>query len=128
MGADETPEVAVARTVTEETAALIHGDVVGEVDGLVWEDASGFDIVCVTILGHQIAVPVEHGGWREGRAVELDIDMEQVAGAPQLRELQAMGGSTAVDRVGEHFSMNLTGPPPGPDPQPLPPWWPAEDE
>jgi hypothetical protein len=123
METDGSEEIAFVEAVSEETAAVIDGDVVGEVDGLIWEDASGVDIVCITIGTSQVAAPVNHGEWRTGGWVVLGFDAETLEEAPQLTRLIASGGANAVEEVATHFSLGLTGPPPGPDPQPLPPWW-----
>ncbi len=122
MGEDATPEAHVAEVAGVDVAALVNGEFVGDVDGLVWEDASGCDIVSITFRGDHVVVPVNHGEWRTSHVV-LDFDIEQVALAPRLLDLQAGGGDGAVGLVGTYFDLNLTGPPPGPDPQPLPPWW-----
>jgi hypothetical protein len=123
MHSDEAPDVPIAESVSDDTTATIGGSVIGEVDGLLWEDASGLDIVCVTIDVGQVAVPVEHEEWRGGGLVELAYDEIQVMDAPLLGQLQHLSASDAIEQVAEHYSVSLGGPPPGPDPQPLPPWW-----
>ena len=125
MDRDDTPEVSVAEPATEDTSATVDGAVIGEVDGLLWEDVSGVDIVCVTVgVGH-FAVPVDHGQWRGGDDVALGYDETLVRPAPQLGYLQHLAPAQAVEQVADHYAVDLGGPPPGPDPQPLPPWWSA---
>lgn len=123
MGDHESREVPVAEAATEETSAMVGGMVIGEVDGLLWEDTSGVDIVSITIRGEQLAVPVDRGEWREGGVLTLEFAMEQVMQAPALDFLSQLRSSEVIERVAEHFSVSLGGPPPGPDPQLVPPWW-----
>ena len=123
MHSDETPEVTLAEPATEDTSATFEGGVIGHVDGLVWEDTTGVDIICVTIDVGQVAVPVGHDEWRGGGVVELDYNETQVGYAPLLDRLQHLEPTAAIEVVADHYSLNLAGPPPGPDPQPLPPWW-----
>lgn len=123
MDDQEEPRIPVAETVHEDTAATLDGAVIGEVDGLLWHDASGVDIVSVTIDVGQIAVPVDHNEWRGGGAVELAYDEIRLEGAPLLDHLTKLSADQAIEEIGDHYALNLGGPPPGPDPQPLPPWW-----
>jgi hypothetical protein len=126
MHRDHPPEIPVAESAGEDTPATIDGTVIGEVDGLLWEDSSGVDIVSITIDVGQVAVPVDRGGWRGGGIVEIWYDETQVRDAPQLGDLQHLAPDDAISQISEHYSVNLGGPPPGPDPQPLPPWWDTE--
>jgi hypothetical protein len=123
MDSSETPEVPLAEPAQEGTSATYEGDVVGTIDGLVWEDTTGVDIVCVTIDVGQVVVPVVHDEWRSGGIVELGFDQAQVEYAPSLDRLQHLAPMDAIDVVADHYALDLGGPPPGPDPQPLPPWW-----
>ncbi|AXT85760.1 hypothetical protein C6I20_11555 [Aeromicrobium sp. A1-2] len=128
MRGDKHPETPVAESTVEETPATAAGIVIGEVDGLLWEDTSGVDIVSVTIVTGQVAVPVDRGRWRSGGIVELGYEVTQVEQAPSLNHLRDLSLRQTVEQVAEYYAVALGGPPPGPDPQPLPPWWIAEDE
>lgn len=128
MPTSDEPEISVAVSPADETAAAIDGAIVGELDGLLWEDSTGVDIVSVTIEWGQVAVPVEHGDWLNGGVVELGCDEEQLRDAPLLNHLQHLSASATIEQIAEHYSLNLGGPPPGPDPQPLPPWWGSIEE
>lgn len=123
MASDESREVPVAESAAEDTSATVEGNVIGEVDGLLWEDSSGVDIVCITIDVGQVAVPVDHGEWRGGGNVELGYDEVRIKRAPLLGHLQDLSPRDVIEEIGQHYSVDLGGPPPGPDPQPLPPWW-----
>lgn len=127
MNSDDASGVPIAESVADDTAATISGTLIGEIDGLVWEDASGLDIICVSIDVGQVVVPVDHDDWRGGGLIELPYDELQVGHAPLLGDLRHMLASDAIEQVAEHYSVNLGGPPPGPDPQPLPPWWDTGD-
>ena len=128
MGDYESSEVPVAEAAAEDVSAMVGDMVIGEVDGLVWEDTSGVDIVSIRIHGDQVAVPVDHAEWRGGGVVAIEFDMDQVMRAPALDLLRQLRPSEVIERVAEHYSVNLGGPPPGPDPQPLPPWWDPEGD
>jgi hypothetical protein len=128
MASDEQPDVPVAESATDEVSATVDGDVIGDIDGLLWEDASGVDIVSITIEVGQVAVPVDHGEWRGGGNIELAYDEAQVLRAPLLHHLQHLSSDDAIEQIAEHYSVDLGGPPPGPDPQPLPPWWNAGEQ
>jgi hypothetical protein len=123
MDSDETPEVTLAEPAPDDTSATFEGDVVGKIEGLVWQDSTGVDIVCVLIDVDHVAVPVAHDEWRGGGLVELGYDEVQIRGAPLLDQLQHLESAEAIEQVADHYVLGLNGPPPGPDPQPLPPWW-----
>ena len=125
MRGKKRPDIPVAESPEAEASATIDGIVIGEVDGLLWEDATGVDIVSVTIGIGQVAVPVDRGEWRTGGHVELGFDEGQVERAPLLDRLRLQSPRQTIEEVGDHYSIDLGGPPPGPDPQPLPPWWDA---
>jgi hypothetical protein len=120
---DGSNEVEVSRTDAETTQATVGGEAIGEVDDLLWEDASGAYVVSVTIADSRIAVPVDRAEWRRGGDIELDFSYETLVGAPRIRDLSSAHGPNAVELLAEYFAINLTGPPPGPSPIPLPPWW-----
>ena len=123
MSHREQPEVPIAESVEDETSATVDGLIVGEVDGLVWHDISGVDIVSVTTEEGQVAVPVVQDQWRGGGVVELAYDETLVTHGPYLFELSQLSADAVIGEIREHYSVDLGGPPPGPDPQPLPPWW-----
>jgi hypothetical protein len=116
-------DVPIAEPSPEPVELVVQGEVVGGVDGLVWSDASGLEILSITIGGSQIAVPFVSGQWRDHSQLDLSIDPVVLESAPRLIELREVGGSRAIEIVGDHYSINLAGPPPGPNPGPLPPWW-----
>lgn len=118
-------DIELAEDLAEPPDALASGSVVGKVLGLIWCDISGFDVVSVTVQDENIAVPVESDTWRDVRAVELKFGSATLADAPRVQDLEATGGVGAVELVSDHFSMPLSGPPPGPPTTPLPPWWPT---
>ncbi|MDQ4052902.1 MAG: hypothetical protein M3237_09395 [Actinomycetota bacterium] len=128
MHSDETPEIPIAEHVLDDTSATVDGAVIGAIDGLLWEDTSGVDIVCVTIDAGQVAVPVDHDEWRVSGVVELRYDETMVKDAPPLGLLQHLASTDVIEQIADHYSVNLGGPPPGPDPQPLPPWWSAGED
>ena len=119
MGADEDPNIELAETVKRSKPAIVAGVIVGRVRGLIWHDESGFDILSVEIKERHIAVPVEEGEWRKSAAVSFDA-LETLKRAPTLRQLH--DSEDAVGLVADHFSVGLSGPPPGPDPGTVPPW------
>ena len=107
----------------EPMDAIASGTTVGKVEGLIWSDMSGLDIVSVIVHGSHVAVPVEGDTWRDAPVVDLKISQGMLSEAPEVRDLEATGGVNAVELVSRHFSMPLSGPPPGPTPGRLPPWW-----
>jgi hypothetical protein len=113
----------LAENLPEPAAAIASGTTVGQVEGLIWSDATGIDVVCVEIAGAYVAVPIETDTWRDVHVVDLNMSPAAVNGAPRVEDLEASGGMAAVEMVSYHFSMSLSGPPPGPSPSPLPPWW-----
>jgi hypothetical protein len=126
-GMDSHPgDVPIAEPYEQSVDLVVQGEVVGEVDGLVWSDASGVEVVSITFEDSQIAVPCEPGEWRGQDRLDLAIDRSLLEDAPRLSDLRDVGGSRAIELVGDHFSVNLAGPPPGPNPGPLPPWWDKE--
>jgi hypothetical protein len=90
---------------------------IGQVSGVVWEDAAGFQVVAVG----EVVIPVKAEEPREKVVVEYST--AQVQSGPLLNELAEYGGEAAVEMISEHYNVPLSGPPPGPSPQPLPPWW-----
>jgi hypothetical protein len=118
------PAEDLAEMSDEGSYATIGSEVVGSVDGLVWQDASGFDVIAVHVEGADVAVPVEHGSWRRDWNIEIDVGWDAITSAPKMNELKEMGGDAAVNVIGEHYDLALNGPPPGPGTTPLPPWWP----
>lgn len=120
--------VPIAQPSENNVDLVVHGEVVGGVDGLVWADATGLEVISVTIAGNQIAVPFVPAEWRNHSQLEITVEPDVLYNAPRLRDLQDAGGSRAIDMVGDHYSINLVGPPPGPNPGPLPPWWNARGD
>jgi len=113
----------LAENLAQPTAAALDGSVVGVVQGLIWSDASGFDVLSVDVRDVHVAVPVESDTWRDADVVELAVSAADLTYAPAVQELETAGGIRAVELVADHFSMPLAGPPPGPPTGPLPPWW-----
>jgi hypothetical protein len=116
-------DIELAEDLAEPPDALAGGSRVGTVNGLIWCDHSGFDVVSVYTHNVHVAVPIESNAWRGVTAVELNFSGKMLASAPRVRDLEATGGIGAVEIVANHFSMPLNGPPPGPTTSPLPPWW-----
>jgi hypothetical protein len=118
------PAEDLAEPSDEASYATIGSKVVGPIDGLLWRDASGFDVIAVHVEGADVAVPVERERWRLHHAIEIDVGWGAVISAPRVSELKELGGEAAVNLIGEHYDLALNGPPPGPGTTPLPPWWP----
>jgi hypothetical protein len=94
---------------------------VGRVSSVLWRDASGFYIVAVGEHEFAVAVPVKASEWA-GKIVVAHT-AEQVLRGPLLQQLAARGGEEAIKLVSRHYNIPLSGPPPGPGTQKLPPWW-----
>jgi hypothetical protein len=94
---------------------------VGRVSSVLWRDASGFHVVTVGEHESAVAVPVKASEW-VGKIV-VAYTAEQVRGGPLLQQLAAHGGEEAIKLVSRHYNVPLSGPPPGPGTQKLPPWW-----
>jgi hypothetical protein len=116
-------DLELAEGLTEPPDAMASGSIVGTVRGLIWSDSSGVDVVSVAVQDAHVAVPVESDTWRDVNVVELKISLAMLTDAPRVQDLEATGGTRAVELVSDHFSMPLSGPPPGPTSVPLPPWW-----
>lgn len=123
MASNENDNIELTEDMGEPPDALASGSIVGTVNGLIWSDDSGFDVVSVEMQGNHVAVPIETNAWRDATVVELNFSGNMLAGAPRIQDLEAAGGTRAVELVSNHFSMPLAGPPPGPTTGPLPPWW-----
>ena len=119
-------DLGLAEDLAEPPDAIANGSVVGKVDGLIWCDISGVDVVSVAVQDEHVAVPVESDSWRDVHFVELKFNPAKLIGAPRVQDLEATGGMRAVELVSNHFSMPLSGPPPGPPTGGLPPWWPPK--
>lgn len=113
----------LAENLADPPAAVADGADVGQVEGLIWSDATGVDIVSVEVRGDRVAVPIYGDIWRSEPTVEFDISADEIYGAPRVQDLEVSGGIAAVEAVSQYFSMPLSGPPPGPSTGPLPPWW-----
>jgi hypothetical protein len=120
-GNDE--DIELAENLAEPADALASGSVVGTVNGLIWSDNSGFDVVSVEMRDVSVAVPIDSDVWRGAAFVELNFSETLLADAPRVQDLEATGGIGAVEAVSDHFAMPLSGPPPGPATGTLPPWW-----
>jgi hypothetical protein len=120
-------DLGLAEDLAEPPDAVASGSVVGKVVGLIWCDISGVDVVSVAVQDEHIAVPVESDSWRDVHVVELKTSAATLTDAPRVQDLKATGGMRAVELVSNHFSMPLSGPPPGPSTGPLPPWWPTKE-
>jgi len=127
MNSEENPEIELAQAAPEDTSASFEGDVVGTIEGLVWHDVLGVDIVSVRTVVGPVVVPVAQDEWRGGGIVAITYDEGQVRRGPLLGELQQLTPSEGVELVSDHYSLNLGGPPPGTDPSPVPPWWDPEN-
>jgi hypothetical protein len=124
MGASgDGEESELAENLAETPTAVAEGTEVGHVEGLIWSDATGVDVLSIMIRSGPVAVPVRGESWRHVGIVDLNMNTDEVFSAPRLRDLAARGGITAVEVVSSHFSLPLAGPPPGPWTGPLPPWW-----
>ena len=113
-------DLGLAEDLAEPPDAVASGSVVGKVNGLIWRDISGVDVVSVAVQDEHVAVPVETDSWRDVRVVELNISLATLIDAPRVQDLEATGGMQAVELVSDHFSMPLSGPPPGPSTGTLP--------
>lgn len=113
----------LAENLANPPAAVANGADVGQVQGLIWSDATGMDIVCVAVRGDHVAVPIEGDTWRFAEIVHFGMTVDEIYSAPRLQDLEASGGLGAVEAVSQYFSTPLNGPPPGPSTGPLPPWW-----
>ena len=120
---EENDKPGLAEDLAEPLDAALGGSIVGAVQGLIWSDSSGIDIVSVSVRDVAVAVPVESDAWRDVHVVELNISPAELTDAPQVQDLEASGGAGAVRAVADYYSMPLSGPPPGPPTGPLPPWW-----
>ena len=123
---DRYDSLGLAEDLAEPPDAVASGSVVGKVNGLIWRDVSGVDVVSVAVQDEHIAVPVETDSWRDVQVVELNVSLATLFDAPRVRDLAATGGLQAVELVSDHFAMPLSGPPPGPSTGTLPPWWPRK--
>ena len=112
-----------ADEVTEDTEVVARGGVAGEVNGLVWHDDAGVDVISVTVHDKQIAIPVPPDEWRTNPVIVVSQSIDELDDAPSMQQLEAGGGTEAIRLVSTHFEVRLAGPPPGPSPTPLPPWW-----
>jgi hypothetical protein len=121
----EDDELELAENLAEPAEAIASGTIVGQVEGLIWSDVTGIDVVCVVVPGANVAVavPIDSGTWRYAHVVDLKMSPAEVHSAPRVQALGASGGAAAVGMVSHHFSMPLAGPPPGPGTGTLPPWW-----
>lgn len=119
----EGEDFGLAENLADPPAAVANGADVGQVEGLIWSDVTGVDIVSVEVHGDHVAVPIEGDTWRYVEIVHFDVSADEIYGAPRVQDLEASGGIAAVESVSQHFSMPLNGPPPGPATGPLPPWW-----
>jgi hypothetical protein len=119
---DDLEEV-LAEPTTGEQFVESDGIVIGNVAGLVWSDYSGLDIVGVQMNDAQIAVPVPRDSWRGMKYVEIELDPKKLTAAPTLGELKKKHGAFAIRAVSDFYSVELSGPPPGPGTGQLPPWW-----
>jgi hypothetical protein len=116
----------MAPTDEEPLPEVVTADdeVVGAVSGTLWQDGSGFAIVAVEQGGTEVAIPMRLGQFGlPGNQVRVDFSAGEVRSAPTVGDLMAGGGAEAVRLVAEHFDLGLTGPPPGPLTNKLPPWW-----
>jgi hypothetical protein len=119
----EGEDFGLAENLADPPAAVAGGADVGQVEGLIWSDATGVDVVSVEVGGDHVAVPVEGDTWRNAQIVYFDMTANEIYSAPRVQDLEASGGTAAVEAVSQYFSMPLDGPPPGPTTGPLPPWW-----
>jgi hypothetical protein len=120
-GKDDEPKL--AEGLAKPPDAVVSGSVVGTVQGLIWSDISGIDVVSVAVQHAHVAVPIESDRWRGVDVVDLKVSPAMLTDAPRVQDLEASGGIRAVEIVANHFSMPLAGPPPGPSTGKLPPWW-----
>ena len=120
-GNDDNTEL--AEDLAEPPDAIASGSIVGTVNGLIWSDNSGFDVISVKMRDVHVAVPIESNAWRGLTVVKLNFSGNMLADAPRVQDLEATGGIGAVALVSNHFSTPLAGPPPGPGTGKLPPWW-----
>lgn len=123
MGGGKDEGFGLAESLTEPAKAVASGSTVGRVEGLIWSDASGMDVVSVVVRGSRIAVPIASDAWRGVDVVDLKVSLSKLHDAPLIQHLEATGGSGAVELVANHFALPLSGPPPGPSTGTLPPWW-----
>jgi hypothetical protein len=87
------------------------------------DDASGFDVVAVSVEDDEVVLPVRlHQGSGRGD-VTVPFSTEDVRQAPRIDDLAAVGGKEAVRLIEEYYGVALSGPPPGPGTTRLPPWW-----
>ena len=122
---DDDPKL--AEDLDEPPEAVASGLIVGTIQGLIWSDISGVDVVSVAVHDAHVAVPIESNTWRGVDVVELKVSPAMLTDAPRVQDLEATGGVRAVELVSNHFSVSLFGPPPGPTNVPLPPWWYTEE-
>ena len=98
-----------AENLADPPAAVADGADVGQVEGLIWSDATGVDIVSVEVRGDRVAVPIYGDIWRSEPTVEFDISADEIYGAPRVQDLEVSGGIAAVEAVSQYFSMPLSG-------------------
>jgi len=123
MGSGQDDDFGLVESLAEPAKAIASGSTVGRVEGLIWSDASGMDVVSVEIHGSRVAVPIASDTWRGVDEVDLKMSLAKLHGAPRVKHLEATGGSGAVEMLADHFAITLYGPPPGPSTGTLPPWW-----
>ena len=90
---------------------------IGQVSGVVWKDGAGFHVV--EVGGAVVPLRAEEPADK----VVVEFTAAELQSGPLLNELAARGGDAAVEMIRDYYNVPLSGPPPGPSPQPLPPWW-----
>lgn len=70
-GKDDEPML--AEGLAKPPDAVVSGSVVGAVQGLIWSDISGIDVMSVSVQHAHVAVPVESDTWRGVDVVELKV-------------------------------------------------------
>ena len=85
---DDDPKL--AEDLDEPPEAVASGLIVGTIQGLIWSDISGVDVVSVAVHDAHVAVPIESNTWRGVDVVELKVSPAMLTDAPGLPEAGEM--------------------------------------
>jgi hypothetical protein len=102
-----------------------EGKPVGVVRSVLWKDDTGNHVIGVAGRGREFVMPVKPRLVRSeirtrysSETIRTGLTVEQFK-----RVVRSKGTDAAAEVLGDHYEVNLSGPPPGPPTTPVPPWW-----